>query len=107
MTTSLSESEEQTKEIAQLKKTQDKLAESLRLSLHYFSPPSWPTKKEDLIGLGLDQLLEFPLVSYPPVPWPSISRMRVRKNSPANVHEFLRFQTYKISAKIPGFETGR
>lgn len=58
------ESEEQTKEIAQLKKTQEKLAESLRLSLHYFSPPSWPTKKEDLIGLGLDQLLEFPLNKF-------------------------------------------
>jgi len=55
---------EPSKEVVNLKKIQNKLAESLRLSLHYFSPPSWPTKKEDLINLDLDKLLEFPLNNF-------------------------------------------
>lgn len=52
------------REVVNLKKIQDKLAESLRLCLHYFSPPSWPTKKEDLINLDLDKLLDFPLNKF-------------------------------------------
>merc|ERR1712176_1668967 len=58
------EKAEPPREVVNLKKIQDKLAESLRLCLHYFSPPSWPTKKEDLINLDLDKLLDFPLNKF-------------------------------------------